>query len=112
MQNAPMTPTNHRRGEISITLGTAPYSLVPSMQAVEAIEHRLDICLFQLIRTCADRQAIRMREMRVILEEGIRASGRDLPDDFDASVMATGIGSLMEPVSHYLRSLAGGNVEG
>lgn len=92
---------NKLRGESKITLGGSDYALLPSHQALAAIETRLDLGIIQVVNRLLRFDA-RTTDIAVIVEEGIRAAGGKVPEDLPGLLQEHGIVSAYKIVSDFL----------
>jgi hypothetical protein len=75
-----MTEANLERGEVPITLGGKTYPMRGSMTACEVIESKIGpIC--GLLPKLADKRALSLDELSIIVTESIKAAGKEHEDD-------------------------------
>lgn len=67
---------NKHRGEITVALGSRQFTLLPTFEAVAAIEAALGSVIALTKRGINDASSLTMTELAVVVTEGIRAHGR------------------------------------
>ena len=95
---------NRQRGEIPIKLNGQEYSLRPTFQAMCNIADRTGAhSLILLSRRMLDGD-IRFLDLAIIIQEGIKASGKDLDlDIIGEAIVEEGLVEFSKPIMEFIR---------
>lgn len=101
---------NEQRGENSVVLGEVTFVLRPDFEAVQAVDAALGGVTGLVRRAVQQPETLKLRELAVVVTEGIRAHGRKTGsatahsgvDTVERMIFAAGIPTVIPAVTRFL----------
>ena len=112
-------PANPHRGEISVKLDGADYPLRPDFDAILAIDEALGGITGLTRRAMTDLSSLTIKELAVVITEGIKAHGRSTKsanahaglDTVKRMIVKAGVPTVLPAVAAFLAAAVTGGVE-